>query len=1337
MNHRALGAVVLSILMLPMALDPASGSHAAPPSPGVAEWWGPTAPSAGHHIRVPVTIQNDRSYQVSEVAVRATIDVADVLAKAGWIHTEGGGKPLLKGFQLDPDSIRVVRVSDFGPSGRMLVHDSTRTGLDRYEVPSQLVQGSITEVSQAYDPSTSPVITLFWWASVPLGPAGSPAGTQRYHVYLDTLTNIDHPPSSLQGADVGAAASIHWAGPSDTYYGAIPATRTDQGSATATIIGLYDNTRVFASIRQGSSYLPHQFQSEYVLDQGETAIVGLGGDAVEFRLSSIDPSGSATTAAPFLAFVDLHGFVPALTGGHAGSSFVVEVPATENAPRSVNFISPYDQPTTVTLTPEFGNSRTFVIGGEQRLPYTVGAWVNGATPACRPSSGNAALEPGMMYTISSTPNDIMVQLGGSMPVQQIPDLSGGPEGTDFAFTMVERWSRPEGGCRAFQEARSWWALSDSATAVRASSPEDTPAQFDPPPTASDPTPGKAVPVAPAYAGPFTQSNNKLDRPIYVNADDPTTVLAGFLRTSRAQVSGALGGQDALTFSGIGPASVIGLYPDTKVDLQVHRLTSGTTIQSEFVSEGQVHQIRDNANNDAVAGWTIQSSKPISVYGLADRPSFLSGTPAKVSVSVGVADFRGALLDIASTTGLEPQTASTTPGKSVTYSFAVTNLGRAADGSGLDDVANLRVGPLLEGWTAVLDQSVIPLSSGASSLVRLTVTPPEDAPARTSAVIPVIATSENNPSLSVSTGTVTYLKQSFNVGAWFDVVGGPKTKERSSGAGDSQTYKVVIKNTGTVSDTIDLEPSGIEPGWSVELRKPSDGKEVGQVVLDPASSVTLDLVVSPPPDLPDGLLVAILTATSASQPAAFDRITSITRVQAPADLRVEYDDTTRLVAPGAEAAFPIHVVNEGLGPIELNLEARADMPSGWAAPKFLLVNSVTGERIPVSKLSIGPGDELDFIVNTTVALDSLEGALGTVRALARAVNGGSSFEVAFTATTAARHQLTVLYDPILQGRSDGKPIAINMTIINKGNLDERISPGTLDAPADWRVANIAPVVIPRGATKAFTALLSGPIGAPASIFNLTLGLVSEDGSVTPAKLRVDVPKSTAIEVEGGIIRDAQPARPAVLDVNVTNTGNRRGHLEVRAADSWALRQSPAVFLEPGQTGVLHTGWLVPPTTKNGESTHSLEIVFVPEDSSPSVVHTIVRDVDVDRPQLRLKEAAPRAAPGGTLVVAIVENIGQRGAHDVQIQLQTASGEVVDEVVIGFLAPGNVATLSLLDSGKNKGLNIVLDPLDQVIESNEGDNIVAVSSLNAAAPGLHLLALIAVLATVTWVRKRSPR
>ncbi len=1347
MNRSALGAIALVCLFLPFAVTPAGSTHLPAVQQGAAEWWGPTGATTGHHIRIPVMVENSLPVQVDQMAVKAEIDLAKVLSQAGWIHTRTGSQTILKGFQLDEDSIRVVQVTGFGSGDQILTQSSARQGDDRFVIPSVVVNGEVSKTGDIFDPTSTPVISVFWWAATSLGAQGSPTARQYYHVYLDSLTNGDHPASTLTGSDVGAADSIHWTGPAAAYYGVLPATRFGQNSPTIKLVGLFDGTTVQVDYRAGSNYQPHPLNPTVSLNEGETAFVGFSGsDRTEFRLRSIQPGQNDKDGAPFLAYAELlqgsdstpiGTFVPALSGGYTGQSFVVDLtqmPA--NLVHSINFITPGTNGAVIQAALDDQTIYTVAIGDQstQSPPYTVGAWDNGPSGTCQPRGGTF-LAGGQVYDITST-NDILVQLGGQSRIQQIPALTGGPTGTAFATSLLDQWF---GGasCQRSEDRRGWLIMSNQETTAEAWRMEPSPGRFEPPQGSQDPS--HAVPEAPEFAGRFTANGDMINRPIFIHSDTPTTALSGSLRVPQIQASGAYGGANGgREFSGVGPFAVLGLYPDTRVEFSKNYHISGMEVDEFYISEDQSKYGENKQGTDTLKGFTLKASKPILVYGLAERATFLSGRPAFLDTTIGPADFRGNLLGINPISGVEPSTASTTPGKPVSFTFLVSNLGRGADGQPVADTANLQPGNVPTGWTATLDREVVPLAAGGDATIIMTVTPPDNAEARSSAVIPVIATSESNSRISVSSATVTYIQRSFDVGIWFDKEGGPTRKDHAGAADSSITYTISVKNEGTVTDTINLEASSPAPGWSVDLLK--DGFTVQDFTLDGGESTSFTMVVQPPSNLKDGLMVTTVTAASGSQPAAFDTITAITRVRADAVIEVSYDDATRLVQPGESVDFDIKVTNAGEGSIELDLEASADLPPDWAEPAFVLVNPSNGKRIDVSRLSIGPGESLSFVVNTTAPKNSVAGELATVRALARPPGGASVFEVAFTAVSGAKHNVNIAPISLIEGRTDGSATPVELEVTNKGNLDERLRLKVIQLPANWTIQPAEPDTrVARGATETIVANLRGPIGAPAGGFDMRVALMADDGNLTIASARVDVPKATAIIVASGEPEHAQPGQAATAPFTITNAGNRAGRIEWKGgAELWSIQGNETAHLQPGQTVTLQAGWLIPNSASSTSSKHSIEVHLVPDDGTESVHEVISKDIDVGRPQLRISASELLSAPGGSLVRATLENAGVRTAHSIRLELRSGD-EVIDEVTIEALQGGHSASFSLLDPERRANLRVVVDPYNSVAESEENDNQISLAGQAKEAPGVPFVAvLIAVsLALIVRVRNRSHR
>jgi uncharacterized membrane protein len=1166
----AAAAVALALLVALPALPSASPAAVDPTD---LPWWNRTEADQGFHMRALVQVANTATYDMADAPVAAELDLAKLMSDAGWSHVRAPGQDQLKAFELEPGSIRVVPLNDLnGPPG---VRGTPKT-VDpafgpgdprRYEAPSMHFEGSLTSPGAAFDPRTSPLITVLWRVPGVLHPGDS----RPYMVYFDIVANGAHAPSDYNGTLQGEALrSLFWSSPGLRLYGVLAAASTTS-VGTVTVAGLVPDTtvtvwaadaegpkagifeKVAPPANQGFPENPFRIGP----DSKVQAYVGSG----QTKLLRIDADK------PVLAFGLSTGFVPSLDGGAAGTDFVFALTQDQI----------WEQDTAYFIATSAAWTRIEVqqvkdgapVGSKLQYdlnsptadgnPYSYSRGARaagfndvGASNPCQPVNfaGYAPLlplGPGLFHAHVVQGDPVMLQLQPMGGLSQVPSAMGGPAGTSFQAVLgwedrALQSAPPPARCQPFQHKGTILASAVGApSAVAVTSIEEPNGlQIYPPGTAQRRSPPpQPIDPAPRVSGPYL-ANSVLDRAVQVTATGaPIRLFAGqsppmigaqphqgrpapngepiYATASQAVLNGPLWGIDTgRDFAGLGRTIAFAPFPDTHVTAVLRSSDGGRDTKVFDPSPGGAIRLDDPAGGRLV-GYSITATKPLLVYPTEGSAGALAGVPAFLQATPLGAEFRGHLVRIAAANGQDPLAGSTPPGTVITYTLQLTNLGRGINGADLPDDVTVSLEGVGPAWAADLDGQALEtfqLSSGQTQEVHLNVRNATALHPGDAGTLLVVARSGRNPHVQDRLVVSTSIKSSYAVGMWFDHAFGALQQTKSTSAGLDITYQLVLQNLGSVQDTIELALQGLRPGWTARLTTPAGAAlPEGGLLMDPGPehARALKLTVTPPDGGGQPVQQLAVTATSKGSPAAFVTLSAITKVNLPTNVRLRAPVTFLYVAPGERAEFPVQASNDGdpskEGAATLNLQLVSDAPPGWAAPVLYKAEKATGELRKVN-----PSDNEAILPSqpplgllATLEVPEGQGAhtLVALRLAATQKEGGQTLETFLYVLVAAQHALEIPLLPIAAAPEGGGNLTFTVAVGNHGNLNESLVPAKLSVPPQWGVGLPQRVAVARNGTASFPVNVAVPAGARPGLYNVTLRLVSEDGNATLVPLAVQV------------------------------------------------------------------------------------------------------------------------------------------------------------------------------------------------------------------------------------------
>lgn len=1334
--RRSILLVALLAVSLPLPNAEAAG----------AQWWGPTTIGQGFHIRVPVTVTNSEPYPVTNGPVAAELDLAELLAEAGWPHRGSGESVSLTGFHLDPESVRVMAMT---PGGSFRAPDP---------IPSTYIEGSLKE-GGSFNPANPHITVLFRVAErVDAG------AVRHFMVYLDSdTTSPAKPAPSYSGLPAGDVDALFWSGPGVALYGYV---RPEPGKSSSTIqvTGLHDATEVRVLTGSPAPGSPFSEEETFTLDALETRIVGLSAPtpAAGFAAGSVAVKVFAT--APVVAQGTSAGFVPSVDGTMTGREFVFALrhePDWEQD--SVYFTRTGGRDTVVRveritngLASDSWDFRMVAANGPE--PYTVGARATldqgcNHDPLLDPT-------PGLYRARVISGDSVQMQLQSTDALSQVPTIDGSTSGTSFwAATGWSDGRRINGVCNLSVRPGRWVAsgVEDDST-LRVTSPERD-IQVYPPGSPGNAVqrypPPETIPAEPRATS--SKPANFPDRPLHYEATGPVRLFVGldpqqvgaqgnypdgrpeFQSASVPAVNGPLGGSEAgRGFAGLGSALVFAPYPGTVLDLTLRTSVSETRSPSVPIAADGTYVIQSASANDVLRSFSFTSTRPVFVYPLSASGGLFSAVPEFLSSTVGEAEFRGYLIDLAAKNGADPLFGSTTPGTPAVHQLVLKNLARDHQGLPLDDNVRLSLTGIPVGWTAVLegisDGSSISLAAAEQRDLRLLVTPPADAMDRQQAQVRVKAESLRSYQQSASDTLIvtTFVKSSVGLGLWFDFEGNTvKGKAKDLDATGNATFDLVVKNFGSKLDPIRLLSTTTDSGWTTRILV--DDVEADVIPLATNESAKVVLRVKAPSGLnltESAIAQVVVRATSGILASVHEEVYATAQRLTASDLSLAIDDTFRFVDPGGNATFNLTLRNAS-GGVTVRLDARGSPAGGWKAPRI-----VTDEGVVPNGGTLNFDSELKLNVTVQAPANASAGLSTTIRFSARPTDDNPPKpprEAILTIRVRAVHAIeAVLPNLPLALSGVGQEQAVEVRLRNLGNLAEVLNVTVADLPSGWNLTVPPDIRLAVGASQTMRLGLKAPPGVPAGLYNVTVGILALDGNMTLLHLPTQVGSVARQRVDAVDGLPVQPGELAAVEVPVANEGNvpLRVTLQPAPGDAWRVRPLPETLLQPGEQATLLLLWEVPATSPDGGVTREARLAFA-SDQGESHVQSVTARFDVGRPDLVLAGVTSTPAPAGTLVQATVRNQGTRPAHGFDVDL-LAGGRVVDRAHVGELPANGTVVLSLLQTEAGSA-RVVADSNGTVVEGLESNNardVAAEASKDAPAlpivPSLALLALAVILA-----------
>ncbi|MFP4393905.1 MAG: PKD domain-containing protein [Anaerolineales bacterium] len=584
----------------------------------------------------------------------------------------------------------------------------------------------------------------------------------------------------------------------------------------------------------------------------------------------------------------------------------------------------------------------------------------------------------------------------------------------------------------------------------------------------------------------------------------------------------------------------------------HQLTNAgngdDTFELSFASSAGWATLLDGGPFALTAGETItvqvRVDVPAGSGGQMDVATVVATSQLSPTVSAGVTD----TTTVAYTAGitLTPDHArAISPGDAVTYTHWLTNTGNGPDQFDLDFASS-------QGWGALLDLGPYHLNAGAGITVNVRVAAPDGVGGLIDTSV-LTATSQNGDLSAVVTDVTTATHT--------PAVALAPDDARSVPPEATHIYTHTLENTGDGPDTFSLSFSSSR-GWATLVN-------TGTLALAAGESAEVSVAATVPGDLISGTLsdIAIVTATSAADPAIFDTATATTTVGfAPGALFVG-DEVTTGAQRDTSYDYTHTLTNTGNYTDTFILTYTTS--AGWGAlldtgPFTLSHGAATSVGVRVDVPSDGEGK-----FDTTIVTATSQGGAGP----AAVHDVTAAFEPAVTLTP--NHDEThdpgdtIIYEHTLQNTGASTDV-IKLTLASSRDWATLLDPGPHTLVAGESILVRVEVTIPAGGgglsdLTTLTARTLGGFGPGAVVTDTTRATYTPGVALGP--------DHAASVPAGSVIRYTH---------YVTNTGN--------GPDTFSL----AMGSSRGWATLLDTG---PFTLTAGASAPVRVEVAVPTDTLP--------------------------------------------------------------------------------------------------------------------------------------------
>lgn len=500
-----------------------------------------------------------------------------------------------------------------------------------------------------------------------------------------------------------------------------------------------------------------------------------------------------------------------------------------------------------------------------------------------------------------------------------------------------------------------------------------------------------------------------------------------------------------------------------------------------------------------------------------------------------------------------------------------------------------------------------------------------------------------------------------------------------------------------------------PGWEYYLDRYN-------VVVPPwaLDGVFITLTVIPPPDaMCDEIGVVTVIARDASQPSIKTQVSTHTIVSFCYWLSLSPDKNEDFVDPGKSTSIKIMVSNYGnmAGKINVSLSLNQSSPS-W---------NVSIDR---DSVAVAGGESVMVYLTVTAPADATAGSRLTVRVKGSTAESRLTAECMLMAIVTRVQKFSITGMPEAVELRPGESAACDFSLINTGNGVEYLRPAFPELPEGWSVSllweNGSPVntsgwrTMGPGITAGFRARFAAPSACLRGDYAIPGELQFKDGPSVPYTVNATVSQLFDIRLStADSAVTCAPGSKAHFDIICQNLGN--GHDDVTFGlsglpDGWPRPQfslqgketGPVIGLEPFGQELVSVDVEIPPDT----TCRTLELT-VTVDSAGGISDSINVKVNIRLPNLaistiRYSPASVKTGREGPVTIT-VENTGEVAAENILVRFWDGKKVLCNEY-LARLPPESSHTVTFFWKPHNPStLKFMVDPDDQIQESNENDNL----------------------------------
>jgi uncharacterized membrane protein len=487
-----------------------------------------------------------------------------------------------------------------------------------------------------------------------------------------------------------------------------------------------------------------------------------------------------------------------------------------------------------------------------------------------------------------------------------------------------------------------------------------------------------------------------------------------------------------------------------------------------------------------------------------------------------------------------------PGSSTTYQHTVRN-----SGSGAGSVS-ISFSQTADGWATLLNNTC----QGQTLNPNDTCTFAVQVSVPANAAVGAKNVSTINVSIGSATGQQVDTTTALPNPALTFVPEPPGSNVKTVGSGQPVTYQHKLTNTGNGPDSFDITVTP-PAGWTFTVQPSSP------IPLEQGASMTVTVVLTPPPATPGGDYAATVRAASHSAPSVFQDVIDTTTITAAAVPQISSLITPPSADPGATVTIAYTVTNVGNQDGTFNLSFTA--PSGW---------TVT-QPAPASVTVPFSGPPATFNVVLQVPASAIAGGYGVT--LTATATSAPNATATLTDQITVKQKAALTLDPDFDDptlRAPGTVVTYtNQLLTNSGNFTDTIHLVASTDHAGWSAQPVPDTItLNPGASAPIAVVLTIPLGQLAGVQNTTTVTATSSLQVFDTSLITttiaDISGAQFIPTSQSKVIDA--GKPITFTFTLANSGSVPQSYTLTQAGApggWVSTLTPAsptATLAPGET-----------------------------------------------------------------------------------------------------------------------------------------------------------------------------